>query len=69
MTREVYGGERTRVRRKCHRLNALIATDAWIAPQRFKAEIVNYADDFAVLGRAPAAVMLDRACERNGVLS
>jgi len=24
----------------------------------FKAEIVNYADDFAVLGRAPAAVML-----------
>ena len=26
--------------------------------RRFKAEIVNYADDFAVLGRAPAAVML-----------
>ena len=26
--------------------------------QRFKAEIVNYADDFAVLGRAPAAVMI-----------
>ena len=26
--------------------------------RRFKAEIVNYADDFAVLGRAPAAEML-----------
>ena len=26
--------------------------------RHFKAEIVNYADDFAVLGRAPAAVML-----------
>ena len=26
--------------------------------RRFEAEIVNYADDFAVLGRAPAAVML-----------
>ena len=26
--------------------------------QRFKAEIVNYADDFAVLGRTPAAEML-----------
>ena len=26
--------------------------------RRFKAEIVNYADDFAVLGRAPAAAML-----------
>ena len=26
--------------------------------RRFKAEIVNYADDFAVLGRAPAAKML-----------
>ena len=26
--------------------------------RRFKAEIVNYADDFAVLGRAPASVML-----------
>ena len=26
--------------------------------RRFKAAIVNYADDFAVLGRAPAAVML-----------
>ena len=29
--------------------------------RRFKAEIVNYADDFAVLGRAPAAVMLAAA--------
>ena len=26
--------------------------------RRFEAEIVNYADDFAVLGRAPAAMML-----------
>jgi len=26
--------------------------------RRFEAEIVNYADDFAVLGRAPASVML-----------
>ena len=26
--------------------------------RHFKAEIVNYADDLAVLGRAPAAVML-----------
>ena len=26
--------------------------------RRFEAEIVNYADDFAVLGRAPAAAML-----------
>ena len=25
--------------------------------RRFKAEIVNYADDFVVLGQAPAAIM------------
>ena len=30
----------------------------WATARHFKAEIVNYADDFAVLGRAPAAVML-----------